>query len=76
MMNKDLLREKNESRQRYINTMKSKKRDEKLNIMRAEQEQKDRLKQPYQQNKLYEEDIKRRKDDAITDRLKYLYEKR
>ena len=76
MINKDLLREKNDSLQRYISDMKAKKRDEKLNMMKADQEQKDRLKQQYEQNKLYEEDIKRRKDDALMERLRYLHDKR
>lgn len=44
MINKDLLKEKNESLQRYIHELKAKKRDEKLNMMKADQEQKDRLK--------------------------------
>ena len=69
MINKDLRREKNEARQRYIREMKAKKKDEKLNMMKADQEQKDRLKQQYLQNKQYEEDIRRQKEDALTSRL-------
>lgn len=49
--------------------MKAKKKDEKLNMMKADQEQKDRLKQQYLQNKQYEEDIRRQKEDALTSRL-------
>ena len=45
-------------------------------MMKAELEQKDRLKQQYQQNKLYEASIKRQKEDAVTSRLRYLQGKR
>lgn len=76
MINKDLLRAKNDALRQHVRDMKAKKKDEKLNMMKAELEQKDRLKQQYQQNKLYEASIKRQKEDAVTSRLQYLQGKR
>ena len=76
MINKDLLRAKNDALRQHVRDMKVKKKDEKLNMMKAELKQKDRRKQQYQQNKLYEASIRRQKEDAVTSRLQYLQGKR